>query len=298
VDGKQSAQVDYDMDTVYKFCRGHGLNILRNLELKITPPNEFNDPFEFTPKNGYSDQVGYARRQLQQEPVIKWLYDTMHAQGTFVGSSEEFQEWANEPQGKVIEAFVNILPHGAAHAAEDLLDAVSKRMAILCMSGRRDSILMWGHYCHSVRGIVIGFDKSSAIFQHGKGLRPVKYDKQRVWFDACWEIGSPEMAMFDDQITFSKSTDWSYEEEFRQIFTLPSSLLVKKAVYDIDRTWGCFLPFPPEAIVSVTLGPRCSPEFESEVREVHQKPCFAHVKFDRAVLHESDFVLDFTEFML
>jgi hypothetical protein len=114
---------------------------------------------------------------------------------------------------------------------------------------------MWGHYCHTARGIVIGFDKASPIFQHGKGLRRVDYVKQRVWFDACWEIGSPEMASFDDQITFSKSCHWHYEEEFRQIFTLPSSLLVKRPLFDSEQTCGYFLPFPPEAIVSVTLGP-------------------------------------------
>lgn len=39
------------MGTVYKFCGKYGLEILRTLELKVTPPNQFNDPFEFTSKD-------------------------------------------------------------------------------------------------------------------------------------------------------------------------------------------------------------------------------------------------------
>jgi hypothetical protein len=110
------------MDTVYKFCGGHGLRILINLELRITPPNQFNDPFEFTPKNGYSDPDGYVRRQLQKAPVIRWLYDTLREQGKFGGSFQEFQGLPNEQKAKVSEAFKLILPLGAASAQKELLD--------------------------------------------------------------------------------------------------------------------------------------------------------------------------------
>jgi len=36
-------------DAVFKYCDARGVSILQDLELKITPPNEFNDPFEFRP---------------------------------------------------------------------------------------------------------------------------------------------------------------------------------------------------------------------------------------------------------
>ena len=34
---------------LYKYAGESGLRILEDLRLKITPPNEFNDPFEVTP---------------------------------------------------------------------------------------------------------------------------------------------------------------------------------------------------------------------------------------------------------
>ena len=46
------------MGTVFKFCGKYGLDILRKLELKITPPNQFNNPFEFKPRNRCSDPAG------------------------------------------------------------------------------------------------------------------------------------------------------------------------------------------------------------------------------------------------
>src|SRR5229473_2980703 len=74
------------MDTVYKFGGAHGLTILHTLQLKITPPNEFNDPFEFTPKMVCSDPVRYMRR----EDVCTWWYETASSRG-FSGSFDEFK---------------------------------------------------------------------------------------------------------------------------------------------------------------------------------------------------------------
>lgn len=304
------------MDTVYKYCGAHGLKILRDLELKVTPPNQFNDPFEFTPTMFCSDPVRYATRNLEREPNLKVLYEMCRSDGKFSGSFREFQEIAKKEMPKWIAILAEAPQYTLPLVEEEFLDEVSKRHGVLCMSQRRDSILMWGHYCDKPLGLVIGFDSSSVFFHQGKGLRPVTYVSNRVVHDACWEDGSPEMANFENQIIFSKSVDWIYEQEFRQIFTLSSltkkpleeksknsrSFLRKCArsflrcvgLRDKDHTLGYFLSFPPEAVVSVTLGPRSSPELESEVQQILQKPCFSHVeKPDRAVLHKNDFVIEF-----
>lgn len=298
------------MDTVYKFCGAHGLTILRNLELKITPPNQFNDPFEFTPKIIYSDRVSYAKRALDREDVHKWLYQ-LYLKSNFRGSFDEYQK-------KSIDILIQAPEHTSPLVEKEFLCEVGKRYGILCLSKNRDSILMWGHYCDKLLGIVIGFDKASAIFKQGKGLRPVNYVGERVILDACWEVGSPELLNYEEQIIHSKSLAWKYEGEFRQFFPLSSSSLVKKPLEDKEKhpdnllrkctqlflkylgfkntaqSFGYFLPIPPEAIVSVTLGPRCSPDFENEVRGILQKPCFSHVEiFDRAVLHKNNFLIDF-----
>jgi hypothetical protein len=194
-------------------------------------------------------------------------------------------------QSKVIAALGNESYFAIAEAEKDYLPGVSKEIGVLCLSGRRDNILMWGHYCDQPRGLVIGFDKSHAVFRQGLGLRPVLYVKQRVCYNACWKDGSPDLETYRDQIILSKSADWSCECEFRQIFKLSSPSLVKRPLR--DNTTGFFLCFSPEAIVSVTLGPRVSSDCESEVKEILQKAHFSRVKLDRAVLNKCDFELEF-----
>jgi hypothetical protein len=279
------------METVYKFSGKYGLAVLSELELKVTPPNQFNDPFEFTPKMKCADLVGFMR----SERVCKGFYEIARLENGFRGTFQEYQ--ANYP--KVLEANMSNMLQGMTHAMQEtftslekeFLDEVSKHLGVLCLSGRRDSILMWGHYCDKPLGLVVGFDKASTIFANGKGLKPIQYAKQRIVFDASWEDESSEMARYSDQIIFSKSAEWSYEMEFRQIVALTSPQIEKKPLR--DGTSGYFLQIPPETIVSVTLGPRVSAECESKVKDVLQKSHFSHVNLERAILNNSEYRLEF-----
>src|ERR1039457_4824173 len=81
------------MDTIYKYCGKHGLTILRQLELLVRPPNQFNDPFEFTPKVVYSDRALYAKRVLDLEPVREWLHQ-LYLKNNFRGTFNEYQKEA------------------------------------------------------------------------------------------------------------------------------------------------------------------------------------------------------------
>ncbi len=282
------------MKTVYKFCGKYGLETLNNLELKVTQPNHFNDPFEFTPKMEISDPVRYSDQNL--EGFLKLLYDDLVSQGKFHGSLEQFQEISNTNRPAIKAALGCVSSKASAQAADLLLHEVSKQMGILCMTGLRDKLLMWGHYCDNSLGLVIGFDSSCPVFRLGRGLTPVHYVEQRVVFDACWKPGAPELDRYEVQLIFRKSADWTYENEFRQIFTLQSPPLVPRPYENKTtglKTTGYFLPFPPEAIVSVTLSPRVSPECESEVKEILQKPHFSKVNLDRAILNKADFKLKF-----
>ena len=56
---------------------------------------------------------------------------------------------------------------------------------------------------------------------------------------------------------------------------------------------GNFLPVPPNVIVSVSLGMRCSRELEERVRSILRDARLSHVKVDRARLHDHDFALEF-----
>lgn len=124
-------------------------------------------------------------------------------------------------------------------------------------------------------------------------MRPVDYVKERVVFDCCWEVGSPELANYENQLIFSKSAEWSYEQELRQAFQLSDFPGARRRPLGEKGTPGYFLPINPEIIVSVTLGPRCSPEQEGDVRGILKDPRLRHVRLDRARVDEDNFTLRF-----
>ena len=224
------------------------------------------------------------------------MYDCKISHGTYHGSFEEFKLSASKNGPAIKAGLASVSSKSAAEAADKHLDEVSKSWGILCLSLRRHKILMWGHYCDSSRGVVIGFDNSSSVFRLEKALWPVRYVKRRVVFDTCWQAGSPEMNDYEEDLMFSKNADWKYEEELRQIFPLLSRELIKKVLENKctrEKTDAYFLPFPAEAVVSVTLGPRCSPQFQKEVIDVLHHPHFSKVKLDRAFLNKSHFKMEF-----
>jgi hypothetical protein len=277
------------MNTVYKYCDNHGVSVLRNLEFKITPPNQFNDPFEFTPRIICSDPHSYAKRILRNKAHIKDLYERLIRCDGFVGSFRQFREHVRSDRPEMVRIMARGVPIVVADVQKEHLDRVSERFGVLCMSKLRDSILMWGHYCDKHRGMVIGFDSSSEELRREKGLRAVSYVKERVLLDVNWKPGSTSAIRYEDELVFSKNEDWRYEQELRALFRL--SKVTERPLQ--DGGVGYFLPFSPTALVSVSLGAKCSAEFERTVESALRAGPFSHVKVDRAVLHDTDFALEF-----
>lgn len=101
---------------------------------------------------------------------------------------------------------------------------------ISCFSKRNNSILMWSHYANSHKGVCIEYDRPDSI-----NFRDVEYKNNRP-FIKMYKAVSHALALdilqkkeTDDEITsylkdtldhfFIKSTDWSYEEEVRCLYS-------------------------------------------------------------------------------
>jgi hypothetical protein len=276
-----------NMGFAYKYCNAHGRDILTSLHLKITPPNQFNDPFEFTPHVVCSDPAGRIKRFFKDKTNLRELYIAKKNAG-FPGSFREFRKQFRPEMPRIIDSLAPDVPKISRETQPRLLDHISKTYGVLCMSRRRDSLLMWGHYCDRYQGLVIGFDDQHETFRGIDGLHPVKYVRQRVLWDPAWKQGSVDERNFENQIVFSKNEEWSYEEELRQLF-----LLARLNQKQSDGYLIYFLPIQAEAIVSVTVGPRCSKELYMAVQTALRAPHFRHVEFDQAELHETEFKLNF-----
>lgn len=143
--------------------------------------------------------------------------------------------------------------------------------AVTCFSTVNDSILMWGHYADSHRGVCFVFRET---------LRPelflafeVNYEQERLPADITKLQGSE---MFERAV-LTKAQEWEYEHEFRMLeYRVPPGLR----------------SFPLEALIGVIYGARIRREDRAFVDGlISQRPGPPLIRYD-AVIHERDFRVD------
>ncbi|MCP3901991.1 MAG: DUF2971 domain-containing protein [Planctomycetes bacterium] len=105
-----------------------------------------------------------------------------------------------------------------------MLDDLRRRMRVLCLSERDDSILMWSHYADQHCGVAIGFESSAIENGLLRPLEPVLYrdappsliDPQQwhrsMIFGLDWTW---DWEAIGRQWALTKHSDWSYEREWR-----------------------------------------------------------------------------------
>jgi hypothetical protein len=138
--------------------------VLRNLRLKITPPNQFNDPFELAPRMEDELSREKAFDALTEPRVLAITYRQMVASGQFAGSFEEFSRAIQERSELLAGGLIEGYPESAAEFRHTHVHTVSTEFGLLCLSEPPDDILMWSHYTRHHKGLVIGFESAHAFF--------------------------------------------------------------------------------------------------------------------------------------
>lgn len=211
-------------------------HVLKGRTLRFTPPNELNDPFECVPylHGGDIDRI--------------------------LGDCSDL--------AKIVEG-IGLDPQLAARlikvkAKSKVMEASMGEMAgILSLTKREDSLLMWSHYADQHRGIVIGVRAGHTFFQPGNGigidgLKGVTYTSARPEI----ELGKPlDMPNVNDALFFTKSPEWSYEEEIRVIRD-------GRLAGDLTNTRG-ITSFPPDLISEIIIGAKTSLQDLGRVYNVH-----------------------------
>ncbi len=267
---------------LYKYCDHWGVDILRRLQLKVTPPNQFNDPFEFSPKAVGKLPLRAAKEQVTNRGTMTQVFAQLGIRRTEFATYEA-----------VLRA--NLDTVAARHSANTSklipklcrqpLDFVSREFGVLCFVKRWDVPLMWSHYADSHKGLVIGFDAGHRFFKESS-LRPVKYRNKRVSFNVGWTPGSRQVSKAIRAVMARKSGCWKHEEEWRMLLHLKP--LEQRMLP--NGTPGYFVDIPREVLAEVILGCRCSSDVEKQVRDVVQ---INHVNLtlERAKLDENTFAL-------
>src|SRR5262245_58704781 len=83
-------KITFQLDSpyLYKYCDTRGIDILQSLHLKVTPPIEFNDPFEFMPRLELRLSKESVAKRMSSTSMVKSLWKDFSVKMSF----EEFRE--------------------------------------------------------------------------------------------------------------------------------------------------------------------------------------------------------------
>lgn len=198
--------------------------IFSNNQLKYNYPAYFNDPFDclFDIK---IDSTGFNKEEFER----------------IVGDYVPDYIWTS--QRKIIEKKIN----NPSLIAKHIHKLRKEKLTITCFNSNPLSILMWSHYANNHQGMLLEFKipKSNSLIEP----IPVLYDDEYQTINTPWqklenaENENEFMTMITRETIFRKSSEWSYEKEFR---------LVGDPSTNID--FPLLQPYPPEYLSSVVMG--------------------------------------------
>jgi len=262
---------------LYKYQKAKwGKAVLRKLQLKMTPPNEFNDPFEFTPatRNPIESLDSHNLAKLNT-----WL----HKKGLGISSIESLR--------KVLPVLVKNNPRardfalGLVRADMASLNRASKHFGVLCLAESAADIRMWAHYGDNHRGIVVGLDFDyevsgiDGVLSFGK----VRYRKKRCLLEPTLPGGKA----FHNQmvkITMTKSRTWRDEREHRMVVRLQDI----QGKQSNSKAFSHFLRVRPQTIREVVMG-CCISEADNRAIQNLIKAKLPHVRLSKLSRHVTEF---------
>lgn len=280
--------------SLYRFFKGeHGLSALLNRELKITPPAEFNDPFEFAP--GISANLTFSPNQLRQhflapEGLPRAVYFSKYG-----GSNEaRYRQWVEQEiqRPDLFTRHTEVMRRG-------ITQSISKSFGVLCFSAFTDEDLTapktvrhWSAYADDHRGLAVEFGGAHPFFTAAdKWFFPVDYVAKRPTCELSEFEDIRDDALMEILRKWGqkKSGDaWETEKEWRMIAPLAPEAL-RQPIPVLQRFIGGsvlsfvrFSPEPERAVRRVILGARAPQELESSVLKILRDPRYRHVTLHRA----------------
>jgi hypothetical protein len=278
-----------DKDFLFKYCDSRGIDILQSLRLKVTPPNQFNDPFEFMPKVDFCIDTADVEKWLTDPARLRPIWEKTETGMSFEDFHAACAAIFGKGGQKQLEQTRKILQEQSVRDRDGVVDFISKTHALACYSETPDNFLMWSHYTRGHKGLVVEFNLTSGFFSQPSNLMAVSYRSERA--SAVFDRNGFAFNEHVLSVVRTKSLEWNYEREWRQLFTLDTCTKVHNPNGSVDY----YKPLPPDAISSVMFGVRCRPKTDELVRELVTRPNLQHVRLWRAVLHERDFKLKVIE---
>jgi hypothetical protein len=250
------------MDTLFKYFQinDNFKTTLVNNQIWFSSPDDFNDPFDCNLKCQYLKDVEFEER----------INDELREEFNSVDCNEQYFR-KHKMLTSIAEAHDDNLKTNTSKLNINFQESV-KDMGVACFSKKNDSILMWSHYADNHKGVCLKFKTSDAKFFDN--VATVKYTEKFPNLNYEFQYSDSQNFLF-----FTKSKEWTYEEEVR-VLKKPRQLF----------------KFKPEVLDSIYFGAKCTVKNRNEIIElVQEKREFENVKFFKVKLDSEAFKLRFEE---
>ncbi|MFT4850852.1 MAG: hypothetical protein ACI83B_003413 [Sediminicola sp.] len=176
--------------------------ILVDGTLKFSSKDDFNDPFDCITTYDIEGSMDYLE---SRKDII--LAASKHLK---LSPSQRIEQ-----KRKMYYGIKNSIASGEFHKG------VIGRVGICCFSNRADNILMWSHYAKNHTGFVIEFN----VNPNDPAGNMSNVEKKLIGYDVIYQDNMPIIKAgtrdFDavKSVFLTKSTDWTYEQEYRVLTT-------------------------------------------------------------------------------
>jgi hypothetical protein len=272
---------------LFKYCSfARAIDILRSQRIRLTQPSDFNDPFEMHPEF-----------QLMSQEDIAELPPALDEQGNVKqGMRQLTPEAMNRMMAAVYPYLARMAPIHQQHPGATFSidnnavgrDYYDQNFGILSLTEAPDNLLMWSHYGDSHKGVVLGFDETHSFFQGAEivaglsRLNRVEYSQKRPVLSATTRN--------NPKVFLRKSTEWTYEREWRLIRplseaagTLPRENLIPVLLFEV----------PHDAVKMVITGSQMiQKEYQELCNCCATTPTLAHTRIHHILLSKEHYELE------
>ncbi len=311
------------------FDQAGALRYLATWALRITPPNQFNDPFEMRPRFTVmtAETIEEVSPGLLHEQMVEHLAEMLQVKNdpgklAFIHSLARYlAEIPTKEDKKLLLTQVDPLRHASfdddAMPFRDIVKKIKQQirseadarmpalnreaqmilhrqvpalLGVLCLSDYGDDSLMWSHYADSHRGAVIEFDQHHPTFNRRRSSEDdLGFFRPVSYSEIRPNINAASGEESFAQLALTKALEWAYEKEKRLIW--PLTMADRHLPTDTGTIH--LLDVPPNAVRSVTVGCKAPAAFvEEAVASLTAVEKAGHIEIYQAVVDDDAFKLN------